>query len=141
MLTYIIAGYIANSNTVPIPDVLVQANNGGTSDTTDASGYYEVWVDYNWSGTVTPGKAHYTFVDPNNAYPWPVQDDVIDQNFTATNIYDLDLDGSIGLGDVKIISDNWLLVGVGLSGGDLYNDEDDIVNILDFAYFVNVWGD
>jgi len=139
MLTYTISGYIRNSAAAPIPDVLVEADNGGTSDTTDPNGYYEVWVDYGWSGTVTPGKTHYTFVDPNNVYTNVIVNKVDD--YTATNIYDIDLDASIGFGDVKIISNNWLLVGVGLSGGDIYNDEDDIVNILDFACFAGVWGD
>jgi hypothetical protein len=138
--TYTISGYIENSNAVGIEGVLVVANNGGTSDTTDPNGYYEVGVDRDWTGTVTPGKAHNTFVDPNNGYT-SVQGDWANQDFTANNIYDLDLDGSIGLGDVVVISDNWLLYSVGLSGGDLYNDEDDIVNLLDFAYFAEVYGD
>ena len=134
----VISGYIENFCEVPIKGVLVDANNGGGLDITDANGFYEVWVDSNWSGTVTPSKAHYTF-DPNsNAYAY-VLDDVIDQNYTATNIYDLDCDGSIGFGDLGIISENWL-DGPDLPG-DFYKDEDDIVNFLDFADFANVWGD
>ena len=64
LLTYKITGHIETSCAVPVPvaNVLVNADGGG-SDTTDASGYYEVWVDYNWSGTVTPTKEKYTF-DP-----------------------------------------------------------------------------
>ncbi len=134
----VISGYIENFCEVPIKGVLVDANNGGGLDITDANGFYEVWVYSNWSGTVTPSKAHYTF-DPNsNAYAY-VLDDVIDQNYTATNIYDLDCDGSIGFGDLGIISENWL-DGPDLPG-DFYKDEDDIVNFLDFADFANVWGD
>jgi len=121
---------------VPINGVLVDANNGGGQNTTDVNGFYEVWVDYNWSGTVTPNKAHYTF-DPNsNAYAY-VLDNVIDQNYTATNIYDLDCNGSIGFGDLGIISENWL-DGPDLPG-DFYKDEDDIVNFLDFAEFAKYW--
>jgi len=137
LMTYSISGYIYDPNNRPIADVLVDTNNaGGGFDITDVNGYYEVWVDYEWSGTVTPSKAHYTF-DPNsNAYAY-VLDDVIDQNYTATNIYDLDCDGSIGLGDLRIISENWF-DGPDLPG-DFYKDEDDIVNFLDFADFANVW--
>jgi M6 family metalloprotease-like protein len=142
MLTYKIAGCIRNFNAVPVPieGVDVYADNGGTSDITDPNGCYEVWVDYNWSGTVTPTKNNYSF-DPNWIEYTDVLGDQLDQDYTATNIYDLDLDGAIGLGDVKTISDNWLLVGVGLSSGDIHKDEDDIVNLLDFARFADVWGD
>jgi hypothetical protein len=135
-LQYTISGHIQNECNVPVEGVLVDANNGGSQDTTDVNGFYKVWVDYNWSGTVTPGKANYTF-DPNSrAYAY-VLDDVVDQNYTATNIYDLDCDGSIGFGDLRIISENWL-DGPGLPG-DFYKDEGDIVNFLDFAEFANHW--
>jgi len=138
LLTYTITGHIKNSCEVPIADVLVDANNGGGQDMTDANGFYEVWVDYNWSGTVTPSKAHYTFEPNSDAYTY-VLNDVIDQNYTATNIYDLNCDGSIGFGDIMIISENWL-DGPDLPG-DFYKNEDDIVNFPDFSVFANVWGD
>lgn len=132
----IISGYIENSCVVPIKDVLVDANNGGGSDITDANGYYEVSVVYNWSGTVTPGKANYTF-DPNSKAYTNVLDDVIDQNYVATNIYDLDCNGSIGLGDIGIMVGNWPAIGPNLPA-DFY--EDDMINFLDFADFTNAWG-
>jgi hypothetical protein len=136
LLTFIISGHIKNSCDVPIAGVLVDANNGGGQNTTDVNGYYEVWVDYNWSGTVTPGKAHYTF-DPNsNAYAY-VLDDVIDQNYTATNIYDLDCDCTIGYGDLAVIAENWLKTPANINEGDLNNDN--IVNFLDFAEFAKHW--
>jgi hypothetical protein len=61
LLTYRITGCIKNDCNVPIEGVLVDANNGGGQGTSDVNGFYEVWVDYAWSGTVTPTKAHYTF--------------------------------------------------------------------------------
>ena len=140
MLTYMITGCVKNSGDVPIAGVLVNANNGGTSDTTETDGLYEIWVDYNFSGTVTPTKNNYSF-DPNWIEYTDVLGDEVDQDYSATNIYDLDFDGSIGIGDLRIISENWLSVGIGLSGGDFYNDQDDIINFLDFADFANVWGD
>jgi hypothetical protein len=136
LLTYTITGYIENSCNVPIVSVVVDANNGGGSDTTDANGFYEVWVDYNWSGTVTPTKKNYTF-DPNMMTYMGVLNDEVDQDYIATNIYDLDCDGSIGWGDVGIISENWL-DGPDLPG-DFYKDDDDIVNFLDFAEFGLAW--
>jgi hypothetical protein len=51
--------------------------------------------------------------------------------------YDLDLNGSIGLGDLRIMSGNWLN-GPDLPG-DFYKDGDEIVNFLDFAKFASAW--
>jgi hypothetical protein len=135
-LPFIISGYIKNGCDVPIAGVLVDANNGGGQRTTDANGYYEVWVDYNWSGTVTPTKGHHTF-NPGEMVYVDVLANQTEQNYQATNIYDLDCNGSIGFGDIRIISENWLN-GPYLPG-DFYKDEDDIVNFLDFAEFAKHW--
>ncbi len=139
LLTYTITGYIENPCELPIQGVLVDTNNGGGSDMTDPNGYYEVWVGYNWSGMVTPTKKNYTF-DPNIITYTAVLGDEIDQGYIATNFYDLDCNGSIGLGDFAIMSDHWLETGPDVPG-DFYKDEGDIVNFLDFAVFANVWGD
>jgi C1A family cysteine protease len=136
LLTFIISGHIKNSCDVPIAGVLVDANNGGGQNTTDVNGFYEVWVDYNWSGTVTPTKGHHTF-NPGEMVYVDVLADQTEQNYQAINIYDLDCDGSIGFGDIRIISENWL-DGPDLPG-DFYKDEDDIVNFLDFAEFAKHW--
>jgi len=61
-----IGGYIREPDgNTPVAGVVVDANsNGGSIDVTDANGYYEVMVPYNWSGTVMPIKEGYTF-EPN----------------------------------------------------------------------------
>jgi hypothetical protein len=132
LLTYKITGYIKNLCEVPIKNVNVEPNNNGSSYTTDTNGYYEVWVDYNWSGTVTPSKAYYTFEPTSREYT-NVLENQTDQNYAATNIYDLDCSGFIGLRDVEVISENWLNNGP----GDF--NADNIVNFLDFAAFAEVW--
>ena len=138
LLTFIISGHIKNScDDVPIAGVLVDANNGGGQNTTDVNGFYEVWVDYNWSGTVTPTKGHHTF-NPGEMVYVDILSDQPDQNYVAHNIYDLDYDCYIGWGDVAVIHDNWLQTGEDLPG-DFYKDEDDIVNFLDFAEFAKHW--
>lgn len=137
LLTYTISGYIENICNIPIAGVMVDANNGGGQDTTDANGLYEVWVDYNFSGTLTPSKALYTF-DPNKRGYTDVLQDWITEDYQANNIYDLDCNGSIGPGDVGIIADNWLQTGPDVPG-DLYKDETDTVNFLDFAKFALIW--
>jgi len=138
LLTYTITGYIENSCEVPIEGVLVDANNGGGQDTTDPNGFYEVWVDYNWSGTVTPTKKHYTF-NPNWIPYTNVLEDWIGGDYIATNIYDLDCDGSIGFGDLAVICENWLETGPDVPGDFYKEEEDDIVNFLDFAEFALIW--
>ncbi|MFA5554035.1 MAG: hypothetical protein WDA68_05695, partial [Phycisphaerae bacterium] len=139
LLTYTITGYIKNQCDVPIANVTVSAGSGGNSVVTDANGFYEIWVDYNWSGTVTPSKENYTF-EPDSIEYSDVLDDITGQNYLAVNIYDLDCDGSIGLGDLEIFCDYWLNTGIGLPA-DFFVDENDIVDFFDFALFANVWVD
>jgi len=123
-----IAGYIKNECNVPIVGVLVATNNGGQY-TTDINGFYTFSVDSNWSGTITPSKKHYTF-EPNQMIYVNVAANAQDQNYTADNIYDLDCDGVIGLGDFAVMADYWLATGPGIPA-DLFADQ--IVNFLDFA--------
>ncbi len=139
LLSFTISGYIKNFCDVPAEDVLVAASNGAGLDTTDANGFYEVWVGYFWSGTVTPTKNNYTF-DPNMTTYIGVLNDQVDHDYLADYIYDLDYDGFIGFGDVAIISENWLETGEDIPG-DFYDDGADIVNFPDFADFANVWQD
>jgi hypothetical protein len=61
-----------------------------------------------------------------------LQANVQDQNYIAYNVYDLDCDGTIGLGDFAVMADNWLMTSPGIAG-DFNADE--IVNFLDFAEF------
>jgi len=137
LLIFAISGCIKNECNVPIEGVVVSADSGGYQGTTDVNGFYEVRVDYGWSGTITPAKKYYTF-EPNGISYVVILADQPDQNYVAYNIYDLDCDGSIGWGDVAVIADNWLLQGPGIPGDF---DADEIVNFLDFAEFGNVWQD
>jgi hypothetical protein len=137
LLTYVISGYIWNDCNVPVPvkGVAVSANNGGNSVTTDPNGYYEVWVPYNWSGTVTPSKAYYTFEPVNKVYTGVLADQA-GQDYQAANIYDLDCDGAIGYGDLYVISINWL---DDTAENICDFNGDSIVDFKDFAEFANVW--
>ena len=67
LITCTISGKIIIDG-VPIEGVLVSADNGGSSDTTNANGEYSVTVDYGWNGTVTPTKAGYMFSPPGKRY-------------------------------------------------------------------------
>ncbi len=137
LLTYLISGYVHTQCGVPVKDVVLTASNGGGSGITDANGYYEVWVNYNWTGTVTPAKECYIFNPAEKVYIHVLADQA-QQNYQGIdNVYDLDCDGSIGFGDLMIMSENWL-DGPDLPG-DFYKDEDEIVNFLDFAEFANHW--
>ena len=84
----VIYGYILDSNDIPIKDVSLSADNDGSSDRTDANGYYEIPVPSGWSGTVTPTKPEYTF-DPNSKSYTNVTADEPNQDYIA--IYTPDL--------------------------------------------------
>ncbi len=139
LLIFRITGCVKNVCNTPISGVLVSADNGASQSLTDANGCYEVWVSDNWSGTVTLSKAHYTFSPPGRVYT-DVLEDKTGQDYSADNIYDLDCDGSIGYGDVAVIHQNWLEIGSNVPG-DIHKDEDNIVNLADFADFAGVWLD
>jgi hypothetical protein len=133
LLTFNISGYILDLNDIPIDGVLVSANNGGGLDTTDPNGYYEVWVPYNWSGTVTPTDEEYTFGPPNRPYSNVLADQTY-QDYVGTSIYDLYPDGIIDLRDLDVFCDNWLLT----SGPADFNG-DGIVNLVDYDKFASAW--
>jgi hypothetical protein len=137
---YIIAGYISEPNNVPIEGALVSADANGDcdiNDITDTNGYYEVRVNSRWTGTVTAIKDGYLFAPSKRTYS-NVTTDLLGQNYKDISNYDLDNNETIGWGDVKVICDNWLLVGPSVPG-DIYKDEDNIVNFLDFAELARVW--
>jgi subtilisin family serine protease len=135
LLPYRIAGYIKNECNAPVGSVLVDADNNGCDTITDANGYYEVWVDYNWSGMVTPAKQHYTFAPGWMSYV-DVLADLHDQNYIAGNTCDLDCDGYIGLNDFTLMAHNWLATGSDILG-DL--DASGRVDFFDFAEFGLAW--
>jgi hypothetical protein len=132
-----ISGHIHGLDDMPIEGVMVTVDAGGVSDTTDPNGYYKVPVVHNWSGTVEPVKDGYVFGPSERTYS-NVAIDLSGQNYKDIGIYDLDADGFISWGDVKVICDNWLVVDPNVPG-DIHKDENNIVNILDFADFALAW--
>lgn len=135
-LIYTISGYIKNGCNVPINGVSVEANNSGGHTVTDASGFYQVWVDYNWTGTVTPAKKDYTFEPNSMSYVGITENKAETRVYDANNMYDLDCNGSIGEGDLAIIANNWLSSNSNAQGN--FN-HDEILNFLDFALFAQRW--
>jgi hypothetical protein len=83
-IAILIGGCVLEPDEVtPIEGVLVTADNGGGSDITDPNGYYELTVDYGWSGVVDPNASGYTF-DPNNLTYTNVVSNLTDQTFTGS---------------------------------------------------------
>jgi len=58
----------------PLPGVKMTANNGGSSDVTDADGRYKVKVPYGWTGELTPTKEGFDFVPPSFPHANVTQD-------------------------------------------------------------------
>jgi formylglycine-generating enzyme required for sulfatase activity len=84
----IISGYITDASGAGIYGVEVWAP-GAAVDTTLISGYYSLWVPYEWSGTVTVSKAGYTFKPESRSYT-NVTSPQTEQNYTASSGKDED---------------------------------------------------
>ncbi|RKY12175.1 MAG: hypothetical protein DRP65_02105, partial [Planctomycetota bacterium] len=134
MLIFSISGYIKNILDVPVEGVLVIAENGGGTDTTDADGYYEVWVPHEWSGNVTTAKEDYTFTPDDPYYADVIADRT--ENITAKLDADIDGNGSVEIQDLQILCGNWLMVG-DLSTGDL--EGSGFVDMLDISEMAEYW--
>jgi hypothetical protein len=130
-----ITGSIKNGCNVPVAGILVNADNGGGEGVTDVNGFYEVWVGEGWQGTITPAKANFTFTPSSLNYD-NVLTDIVDQNYTANSIYDLDCSGNIDWGDLSVIAQNWLQNDEAMAGGFIIDGR---INFLDFAAFASVW--
>jgi hypothetical protein len=77
-----ISGYVETSGAVGIDGVLVSASTGET-DTTNSSGYYELDLDNNWTGNITPTKSGWSF-DPTFRSYSNVTSDITTADFTGT---------------------------------------------------------
>ncbi|MCK5564953.1 MAG: hypothetical protein KAJ07_06865, partial [Planctomycetes bacterium] len=134
MLTFSISGYVEDILAAPIEGVVVTAQGGGGTDTTDAAGFYEVWVDYGWTNSLTAVKTDYTFTAP--AAFVDVTVNYVDEDFLAKLDADIDGDGFVDVADLVIFCQNWLMAGE-LSDGDL--DEDGGIDNFDFAELAEYW--
>jgi hypothetical protein len=130
-----ISGYIVEPNDAPIEDVLVSADNGGKTATTDPNGYYKVTVPYEWSGKVTPTKEKYVFGPSQKIYD-KIVTDLPSEEFEGKSItlYDFDADEFIGWGDVMIMCQNWLD-----TGPECDVNNDGIVDLSDFTELALAW--
>jgi subtilisin family serine protease len=103
---------------------------------TSGGGLYSTIVDYGWNGTVVPVKTDYTFTPGSIAYTNVISNQM-NQDYLAVSIYDLDGNGSVGTGDLIVMSQNWLKTPANVNEGNFNNDA--IVDLLDFAMFAQHW--
>lgn len=78
-----ISGYITTSDGNGVQGIIIDANNGGTSDSTDPNGHYELMVPSGWSGIVTPNRIHWGFTPESQSYS-NVLVDQTNQDYTAS---------------------------------------------------------
>lgn len=88
------------SNQGPIVGVVVVADAGGGSATTNTNGEFNISVDYGWTGTVQPENEGYTFQPAYRRYP-PVTKEQMNQDFTAEMIM-LTISGILEMGGVSL---------------------------------------
>ncbi|MFC1877855.1 carboxypeptidase-like regulatory domain-containing protein [Thermodesulfobacteriota bacterium] len=80
--TRTISGYIRTLSGNGFSGVTVTFDNGGGTEATDSSGYYNREVTYGWGGTVTPSKDGYSFVPASREYN-NVTTDQLNQDYTG----------------------------------------------------------
>ncbi len=97
-----ITGQVLTADKAGVAGIIVVANPGGNTDTTDTSGTYRITVANRWSGTVTPESPDYTF-DPASRSYTSITADQTGQNFTAAH------------GPVKITGRVLDMAGVGIA--------------------------
>jgi len=106
--TYSISGYIKTSDRTGVEGVTVSAGADIESSTTDAGGYYELFIPPGWSGTVTPSKTDWGFNPASRTYS-NVTSGQINQDYTAfqpkISGYVKDGTGS-GVEGVQVSADN-----------------------------------
>ncbi len=78
----VISGTVLEGGT-PLAGVLVSADGGGGSATTDINGDYAVSVPPDWSGTITPTLSDYDFTPASRSYTNVVTDDA-GEGYSAT---------------------------------------------------------
>ncbi len=63
-----IAGRVLDDGAAPVAGASLSADNGGGSATTDSNGDYILAVPYDWSGSVTPSRADFSFAPGSRSY-------------------------------------------------------------------------
>ena len=92
---FTISGFVLEQGSAtPISGVSIVADSGGGAATTGANGYYEIVVDYNWSGEVRPDKYGLVFEPNSRHYEDVNQNFTADQNYAATE-YDFRIYGYV----------------------------------------------
>mgnify|MGYP000896418258 CR=1 FL=1 len=83
-IQYAISGKILDKNRNPVAGVTIVAEGTSpvTSATTDQDGYFEVKVDHNWRGKITPQLEGYTFTPPARPFE-PVTGPMANQSIVA----------------------------------------------------------
>ncbi|KPA10827.1 conserved hypothetical protein, secreted, partial [Candidatus Magnetomorum sp. HK-1] len=56
-----ISGYVLNQNYQPIKDIQITFTNPDRTITTDSNGFYNLVLDYQWTGSATPQKTGFSF--------------------------------------------------------------------------------
>ncbi|MCH8806933.1 MAG: hypothetical protein IH986_12700 [Planctomycetes bacterium] len=135
-----ISGTVTTALTNPLSGVQVSADNGGGSDTTDASGDYQLCVPNGWSGTVTPCLTGWRFAPPDLSFA-NVTAPVSGADFIGTQVYDLDPpsggDEFVGVGDFSFFAPSWQQSVPPNHPSDF--DCDGFVGSGDFSFFVTAW--
>ncbi len=77
-----ISGYVYDEENNGVKNINIIADNGAGSVVTDSYGYYQIFVPYNWSGTIAPNKVFWEFA-PQSIVFNNITSDINQQNFAT----------------------------------------------------------
>jgi len=135
--TYTISGTILDVDSNPVENVTVTFDGaGGGVATTNASGYYEITVTQDYTGTATPSKSNWSFAPTSRPYS-NVSSDISNEDYVGSPdcyVHDFDCDGDVDIDDITMAANCY-----GTSVGDAdYNsiydmDSDGDIDIVDIS--------
>jgi hypothetical protein len=132
-----ISGYIHDGN-LPVQNITVTTDNGGSSNITDANGFYKITVPYGWSGTVMPTKEFLSF-DPNSRSYSNLTANTANQNFNITIVIGDNFDDNKRSADWRIFEDNHSITSISEINNRLEMLSAGQPGFLKACYFSNSW--
>ena len=101
-----LSGYVRTVSNNGIEGVSIVAGSAGNA-LTDANGFYEIIVPYQWSGSVIASRLMWDFAPVEIVLYEPLTADINDVNFVGIRVPDLNIDSEINFIDFTVLGSHW----------------------------------